>query len=343
MDKESNLPNELPDLLSAVLHDSLTEQQAEKLAAVCINLAISYMTVFRSRGYRFLLQRFPYAEKGLAADCVADLFITTADAAYPFLKRFLSHYPQEIKSASGCYLVLRRLIGHRMQQHLRRCFYEHDAENAKLYRNLRLAVRRIKGATVQTSLAGLQIMYPIASHDSGYKKPSLRQLERLAWNNFTSKMKINELVEKILHKAHVLFGQPIVIDFTDLYYLIRTFRATQETEQTIYAPPCEFPAQWQELQRCVDDRLLEIRDTVLLRYVRENKLTVCESTALFAALNDLARDLVLGETAETNYSYVRRYWPSLPEEAYYSSLRKIFEYLVRLLKVHLAEAVKIFF
>ena len=66
--------------------------------------------------------------------------------------------------------------------------------------------------------------------------------------------------------------------------------------------------------------------------IEKNKLSLDEGIALSKALKDMANDALRGERLRENFYYLHKHWNSLSREEYFSSVRKIFEYFVRLFK-----------
>jgi hypothetical protein len=333
----------LPGILQAILTNALSFEQREVLAGLCIDLATSYLGVLRAQDRRFYSRQPAYSDQSLAADAVADLFMAPGEGVSPHFKKFLLRNTAELQSPSGCLMILRRVCGQRMQQYLRICFYETDPEGAKLYRNLRLAAKRIKGAGLQKNIMGYLLVYPKSANDPVRKRPTLPELQRLVNGRFQPSMNVDELVEMVLKSAFAAFRMPVSVELMDLYHLIRDFRTNCRISNN-WAPALgTWPLQYAELQSTMEEILASIRDTILERYCRDGKLTRTEAVAMYAALGDMARDMALGEMSEKNYSYVQRYWPALSEADYYSSTRKVYEYLVRILKERIEAASKLIF
>jgi hypothetical protein len=328
--------NELPVILHAVMTYTLSAEQRETLAGICIDLASSYLDMLRCQGRKIFYLQPVYSAKSMASDAIADLFMAPPPGVSPHFKKFLLRCRPELQSPAGCLIVLRRVCGQRMQQHLRIFFYEKDPEGAKLYRNLRLAVKRIKNAALHKNIMGYLFIYPDTSDNPMRKRPTMLELQRLANGRFHPSMHVDELVQIVLQEAYVAFNMPVAVDMADLYYLIKDFRATCRSVQDMMSPTGTWPLQWAELQTAMTLILADIRDTILERYSRDGKLTGKEAVALYAALCDVARDLAMGEGGEKNYTYIRRHWPTLSEDEYYSSIRKAFEYLVRIFKDRLS-------
>jgi len=65
-----------------------------------------------------------------------------------------------------------------------------------------------------------------------------------------------------------------------------------------------------------------------------------ESIAIGKALKDIAEDALAGEPLQENYSYLHKYWISLSRDEYFSSVRSIFEYFIRLFKDDVKKIIK---
>jgi|GEM_PF-5335825 len=333
---------ELPSLLQAVVQEMLTERQREHLASICIELAAAYLTLLRHKGYRLFYRLPDFSEKGVAADAIAELFADPVSGISPHFKKYLSRNAQDLQTPSSCLLVLRRLCGQRMQQHLRICFYENDPDSAKLYRNLRLAVKRIKGISLQKNLLTTWVLIPSARECASRRRLTWIELQRIAQQACYPNMMLDELARTILQQTMKLGNLPLAIDFADLYHLIRLYHI-KEPPMGVAPPQATFDLQWQELYRSMQARLQSIRQTTLDRYIREGKLSKKEGLALYAALCDLAHDLLFGDSPALYFEYIKRHLPLLSQEAYDTAYRQIVDYMVRILRLHAIETVGKYF
>jgi hypothetical protein len=295
------------------------------------------------QGRRFYYRPPAYSDKSLAADAVADLFAAPLPAVSPHFKKYLERCIDELQEPAGCLLVLRRICGQRMQQYLRICFYEMDPEGAKLFRNLRLAAKRVRDAVLQKNIMGYLLIYPQSASDPMRKRPTLHELQRLVNGRFHPAMNVDELMRIVLLAAYDAFQKPVAVEMADMYHLIKEFRATCVSVNGSVPALGLWPLQYAELQKATDSILADIRATILERYLRDGKMTGKEVVVMYAALSDIACDMALGEMSEKNYTYISRYWPALTEADYYSSTRKVFEYLVRIFKERIGAASKLIF
>ena len=87
-----------------------------------------------------------------------------------------------------------------------------------------------------------------------------------------------------------------------------------------------------ELKKKVMDIVAGLNKKISDKYVIKNKLSLDEGIAMSKALKEIAINSLEGERLQENYYYLQKYWISLSREEYYKSVRKIFEYLVRLFK-----------
>jgi hypothetical protein len=223
--------------------------------------------------------------------------------------------------------ALRLLVCSRVQQFLRRRFYENDPASAKAYRYIRSAVAHHPRLSLQKFLCGATVIFDL---DAGeVHRPPFTLLEALSANCFTANMTVDQLVDALFANAQQILGSAIAIDLSDLFVLIKRFLATP-TPPEAHAPDPLFISKQQALFAASQAILDELNSTILAKYIRNGKLAHKHALAMFSALKDLLSDLLRKQEAEDHYHYLQRYWPELSHDDYMRETRKIFEYLVRL-------------
>jgi hypothetical protein len=326
--------SDLYQLISDICTKPPTRRQEDTLARLCIELAKTHLQIMERQGRRIRETKQAQEYDSLAADCVADLFAHDTQGRLVYFARILKPLIVQRQGALDLLLQLRRLITHRVRQHLTRIYRQRDPESAKLLRNIRLqALRHPRLKLEKTALGTWLIFMPASPTEVGVWKPALDLIERAARQNWNSRMDLEKMLLSLFHPLS-RNRINVAIPVAEVVRLVRVYRTCFENRPsepvTILSTPVE------DYLPAFQTVLGEMADMVKKTYIEKHKLTLSEGLALVAALHDYLDCLTTAVEPEDSFFYIKNHWPGLSAGDYQSRIRTIYEYLLRQMKAKLA-------
>ncbi len=326
--------NKLPQTISAICDGTCTQQEINQFAKLCLKMAVIYLRVLEGRGQRIRETGDKSELQGIASDCIADLFAQTNDSNLHQLQKYFASRITENQGADDLLILLRQLITQRVRQHLTKLFAQRDPEGAKLIRNIRLAATRFKELQTNKDATGEYISFLKAeTRDHRIFRPDYLDLQNAFSFIFKAEYSVDKLVYEMLSKLSKDFYCLAEIRILDLAKLIREYRSAAKKNDNAGTTidPLYFQREV-ELKKNVIKIVERLNDKISIKYVAKNKLTLDEGIAMSKALKNMANDALAGERLQENFYYLQKHWDSLTREEYYTSVRNVFEYFVRLFK-----------
>jgi len=318
-------------LVKKICRQEISQLEVEQFAHICLRLAIAYLQTLENCGKRIRETDDKREFDGIAADCIADLFIRDEQDEFIYLCRYFK--PILIDSSSGeIFIALRKLIASKVQQYLTKIYRERDPEGAKLLRNVRLSVRRHKKLKLVRDTCGEFILFCFERKESKeiiVYRPSYSDLDATARYVFQSSFTVDQMVLQLMDNFACRMKCDIEIELLNLVKLIRTYRDSIKKHVNVQKSSPVSSIEYEELAITVRRIIQKIEEEKVAKYIRQKKLTLSQGLAMQSALRDIANNSLSGDKGEDNYNLLKKHWPALTREQYMSSVRKIFEYLVR--------------
>ncbi|MFO7889574.1 MAG: hypothetical protein R6V04_04470 [bacterium] len=332
----------LPDLISMVCNSVPSEPEINPLVRLCIRLSLGYLRLKEHSGYHIREHNFATDQEleDLAADSVADLFRRSSTGHYIRLQQYFTPRLNNCQTNEDCFLLLRKLVMSRTDQALFRIFRNRDPEGAKLIRSIKLAVDKNPDMELKETVRGTVLIYcSLNTSPEADRLPDYFEQAGLfaeIKNLFKPKDTVPELLQKI---GGILGGFSYSwsgIALRDVVHLIRTFRQPfKHNRSSITYPEAELLLQKKDLQENIKSILSELYLKIEQDYVRKQKITAKNATAIKNALHLIAEDMLDGGVDRSNFEYIQHVLPDISKHQYHSELRTRFEYVVKLLKKNL--------
>jgi|GEM_PF-4356645 len=326
--------SELYQLISDICEKPHGRRQEDTLARLCIEMAKTHLQILERQGRRIRETQQAHEFDSLAADCIADLFVHDAQGRLIYFVRVMKPLLSQHSNGPDLTLTLRRLITHRVQQHLTRIYRQRDPEWAKMLRNIRLlAMRHPRLKVEKTAFGTLLIFIGSSPVDAGIRKPGLELVERAARQNWNSRMNLEEMLLSLFHTlSQDRFAVAVAI--AEVIRMVRTYRRSFENPPS--APVTVLSAPIEDYFQAAQTALDEMAEVVNRSYIAKQKLTLSQGAALVAALKDYLDCLALAAEPEENFYYVKKHWNGLSAGEYHARVSTIYEYLLRQMKTKLA-------
>jgi len=324
----------LHQTITSLCDGTCSQQEINQFAKLCLKMAVVNLRVLEGRGQRIRETGDQSELQGIASDCIADLFVQNKDGSLPQLQKYFASRITEDQRADDLLILLRQLIAHKVRQHLTKFYAQRDPDGAKLIRNIRLATTRFKELQIYKDITGEYISFSnTKTQNHRICRHDYLDLQNAFSFIFRGDYSVDKLVFKVLSKLSDDFESFVEVRILDLVKLIRHYRSVIErnesTESTV--DPLYYQREV-ELKKKVVKIVDRLNEKISDKYITKNKLSLDEGIAVSKALKDMAKDALDGERLQENYYYLQKHWISLTREEYFVSVRKIFEYFVRLFK-----------
>jgi hypothetical protein len=330
----------LPQLIQDFINEQVSTQQVETFAAICIDLATSYLITLKQMAGRL----YDIGDvKGLAADGVADLFRQPRSGYFPYIVRYFNSHRQQLVHDEDWLYTLKGLIAGCMTQRLKILYRHNDPAGAKIYRRIRQITKENAEICLQKRRVGQFLVYTASTDSQPIKCPLFPHIEQVFYSIFRPAMSIDQLVLALFQELGAMHNGPVAVSLADLVFLVQYARDRAAKMVSYAHDDPSFHLKMQESVRSMERILGQLREKLINQYVHKGKLRFCEALAIYAALQDIAAAFLEGDKSFDNYTMLLRYWPELTKEQYMSSTRMIFEYFVRQLKDGLSDELKLIF
>ena len=324
----------ISQILVSLCRKKLTSDETELLANNCLKIAVVYLRILEQRG-KGIRESFDNKEfHGIASDSIADLFILGKDGTLKYFRRYFDSCLKNNATDEERFLALRKLVTMQVRQHLSKLYAARDPEGAKLIRNIRLAAKRFRELKVNRNASGEYISFTNAQIKSlRFVRPDYFELKRAFSVVSRADYSVDKLVFEVLFRLSNDFECFVEVLIFDLAKLIREYRFAVEKNENTESKndPLHYQREL-ELKKRVIEIVNKLNQKISNKYITKNKLTMDEGIAMSKALRDMANDALQGERLQENFYYLQKHWISLSREVYFTTVRKIFEYFVRLFK-----------
>lgn len=340
-------------LIQQLIHDRISAQELNELSSLLIQ-STAIALKLRQRNHTELVKRINQNNIYIIAkECVAPMLTAPHLAS---LARYIK------KSSSDqdpvlCMAAVYKAVNKRITQYLWEIFKEtHDSE-AKLMRNLRLAIKNrpdMKREKEYVIFVLQQRQYTIVPWP---------MLERTLTAIYKESQDMRQLLSALREELLACYNSSVAVDLFDLAGLVgklmRPAPESRKVGKTAKTGPiaephvtkiqaaqqnshAEFALQYAEFFQYGLKSLHKI-DRIVTGYVRNNKVSLAQGQIIRQALQELFNDLLTGNSAESNLCYLKRYDISLTHEEYTTTLRTRFEYLAGIIRKHLQKGYHKFF
>lgn len=328
-------------LITTVCGTSPSDMEIKPFIDTCAHIAAGYLAYKESRGYYIARSRLNRNREieSLAIDLIAELFKRDDAGTLVVLKKYFSPLLLQNPSEKSLYISLRRLITNQIEQGLSRLFKERDPETAKIIKNIRLAA--VKNSRLNL-IKHNGIMYISCSSseplctDIDYSIVSGILLQA-AKTVFKPADTVPVLLEKLFDCNGVLPRPHLRLPLHTITNVIREYRQHIEYEQTVFehASP-EINGHDILVYKEYSDRIRAIEKVILNKvdtaYSNRGKLDPEHIFGLKTAFGMYIQDLIDGELPENHYCYIRKALPRMSLSEYNATIRKQFEYLLKLFR-----------
>ena len=343
-------PQAVKEHVIKLCNGALDDRGLSRFLRLCVRFSIAYLKMQSSKGYRIL--EGPgggEAEwESVAVQALATLFRREEQGRFPQLAAYFKPLLETDPSPIDCLMALRRLIVNKTQQGLADLFAERDPEGARIRRNVQIAVQKNPQTVFRTTLRGEEIV--LGAQQVNPPDTSLRLLDSILdatlYPLARARDTVPQVLEKLLTGLAEEQGLPACCTLSALTAVIKGLHQGRGVSGMRHA---SWPEEaWvgaldaQAIQHAVAEALDAIKGKVDSDYIRRGKLSVHDGKALKTALDALASDWAEGLEAEPFFVYLKQAMPGLAEPDYRSQYRTCFEYLVKLFRGQIDEALKDF-
>lgn len=327
-------PNLLPEMISDICKGNPSAEEINRFANLCIKIAVAYLRILEVRGQRIRETGNQNELQGIASDCIADLFAQNNMGGLPQLQLYFESYVTKNRDSDELLMLLRQLLSNKVRQHLTKIFAQRDPEGAKLIRNIRLSTERFDELQINRDSTGEFIAFINDNiPPNKISRPDYFDLQKAFSLIFRANYSVDRLVFDVLKKLSDDFECFVEVKILDLVKLIREYRlVVKKNEFTETEIDPLYHQKEIELKKKVIIILDRLNQKITEKYITKGKITLDEGIAISKALKDMAKDAMQGERLQENFYYLQRHWSSITREEYFASVRKIFEYFVRLFK-----------
>ncbi|MBN2354767.1 hypothetical protein JXO59_01570 [candidate division KSB1 bacterium] len=333
--KKMDRPESIAELVVKICHQRAEKNETETFAKACMVHAIAFLQMLEKTGRLVRESNRNEEWQMLAADCIADLFRRDRQGRFIQIQRFFKNILETAYDDNDINFFLRKLVCHKVRQHLIILFRQRDPVGAKIWRNLVLAFQSEQNVSIRKDLTGQYLIIQPAgcAQEASVVSINYFELEARLSAVFRTGYTIKQLSSSLLASLAEVYTQPIEVNLSHLTTLIKQFRkqAQRNQDNKMAAPPTKAMEQI-ELYDRKRDILNELRNRLEDGYIRTGKLTPQQATYIHLALADLLDDILLCEKPEKNYIYLKKYWSDLSREEYLRTVHTLFEYLILQMK-----------
>lgn len=290
-------------------------------------IAIKYLQVHRLNISK-LINNEDLTLQELAMDCIVGLFVKETDSEVIAIQQTFSNWKPAIKTEEDSLYFLNRVVASRVEQHIFKLFKEVDPFFSKILDSVNYLIRtggfykiHFLGKTfiTETDLENFEKCF--ISTDEFEKIPAeLFKEKKSLLNNlfaylndetdFNPAIPLNDLINRLKH-----------INFSE--YLVNEFVVNEYKKI--------------EINEIVEDGFNCAIEKLLNSYVEKGKLDNQEQKAFESALKEMASDLSDGGINPGLYHYLFPNISGLTEIEYKTKYHNILEYLLKVMKIRIAE------
>jgi hypothetical protein len=276
------------------------------------------------------------SDRDLSFDCLGELFVNDEKGQLVKIARleFAMSRPLRDIGPGEIFVAFRGLVVKIADAHLARLYGQSDPEGARIYRNLREAVKQHDCLSLQKTPSGLVLrsgpphgafhLYPV--------EPFEREC-RAATSEVRSTPEFIQVVHKILTEGS---STPAGIP---LFEVVRIFKAIQADGRPDLATESTIGTDGlfkEDLERMNREVLGHVKEKIVLTYLVKQKISRAEAEDLYAAVEDIVSDWSGGTgDARSYHDYFVRHRAVEPGE-YDTRFRTKLEYLVKLAREEFA-------
>lgn len=343
----------LKDLVQRIINGSCNSQELNRLINLMKEVSLGYLNYQEIIGKRIsnghMDEKMDLAD--CAIDCIAELFARDEADKFPQLIKYYEPLLVEFTGATDTDVLIwtRRLAVNKTKQELSRIFRERDPEGAKIFRNIRVAIRTSDKLQTFVDLGKEFVFYTNGANGSidtneiaeylRREKPPIP--ENILYTKFidiySSRDNVSACIRKLFKIIDELREYQNYLSWEVTMRLIRTVKLERAKEvmanNTITSLTPLDELENKELETHIEAVMAVVIKKVRSQYLCLGKLGEEKAEAYIKALRDILYDLV--EKKDKSFSYfkaLRCYMPELSQREYRHQERGIFEYLAKVAK-----------
>lgn len=320
--------------------DNITPGELNELAKFCCN--ISYMFVIKNRSRItpcFLDGEYNY--KDFAVSAVTPLFLRNQQNEYS-IKTAFRNWTTPIRTQTEAIAFLHKLIKSRVDQHLSESIRNSDPYYIKLQRTIYYFARKQNFKIIRHS--GKTYLAKSDVYGTSRNFIDEEAFESIPYYLLSNdETLLTEITSFLEAETDFIPAIPVNILIRRLKYLRGSHEYNFEVnpgENSEFRTDCRVNSMDEAIyvNDMISDAISKSTAKLDKFYLGKNKLNSSEAGSLKAAIADMAWDIKHGFTCHGLHNYLHNYMESLSREDYESKYQNILEYLLKTIKVTIAQS-----
>lgn len=294
-------------------------------------LASSYLGINHKNIFR-LLQKGEYSINEIAVDAIAPLFITDDEKNLTPLAISFVNWVPEIENENDASFFLNKVVSGRVEQHIFSLLREYDPFFSKILDSVNYLIKI--GGYKKALVAGKTFIVNYETSEICGNIISREEIEKIPVSILIDKKKLLPSVFNYICDETNFFP---AIPLNDLIYRLKHINfAEYLTRDDSVKMNVKY-----ELAQYTDFGFKAAKEKLHLSYLNKGKLSPFETECIEQALKDMSDDLLDGGISPGMYNYLTVYMNNLDKEFYLQKYHNILEYLVKTMKLVIAEKLKV--
>jgi hypothetical protein len=331
----------IPTLVRDVVTGTASLQEVNALVRHAHHFAMIRLKQLMASG-RLHLQSFPVSLDSTALDCIAELFERDAEGVFIELEQYFTvEHDLAQLSDDDIIAMMRSLVFTKLSDGLFALYRENDPVLSKIIRNIKLAVEKTNGLSLDRILGVTVIRTECLDDRMHGAELTVEELESRFSETLSGPRTSQEYLAS--WRDHILGDRSLrdTVSLIDMAVCMKRHMLQYQVSlhQVIMEDAVLFEADASVL---IDAALRQVQADLHGRYVKRNKLDEHVFHAYMKAIAEMTNDTFLrSDGSERKYGeYLQDHIPGLSYEDYRRDHRKQFEYMAKLVKKAVKQRLK---
>ena len=265
----------------------------------------------------------------IAMNAIVPLFTNNSEGKIG-ISRSIEKWNDALETESDCMYFLSRVIWRRVDQTIINIIKERDPIFEKILKTLNVCINN-------TELRKIRYFGTVLVLENRNSEVTKQVIDESAFNLLPENLfsyKQSELFRKIFEYIKINTDYYPAIPLNLLIKRIKSYYFSNKME---IAEITENSFNELSLTDIVEDSLKVVREKIDICYVLKNKLSSDDAENIYAALNNISKDMLNGGMHDSLYNYLKDFDKSLTREIFYTKYHHIMNYLLTLLKNNIVE------
>lgn len=321
-------------MLDSVVKRSSTERDVSILVRVVYEYALIRLRQLISSG-KLHLESFEMSLEGTAFDCIGELFRRDEEGSFvELLDYFSGEREPHLLGENDARYHLRVLVFSKVRDAIFRLYRENDPVLGRILRNLKITFQKNR-KIVRFERLGLTYACACNKQKLNEHLPPfpLEELESELLSRSHSTHTTKDLLARFFEIVNGQDRFRRFVSITDIAVIFKRVMTNGQTNHEMLYQPDDNLLDM-NLEEIVNRLLVLLKEQFFLGYVKSGKIESKLFNMYWLAISDMMKDVFLRNdgSAYSHPDYLMKYMPALSRDAYRTTHRIHFEYLVRVTK-----------